>query len=88
MRTTIHTVTSAFMLMLLFGCAQPPTTPLNAKITTVTETCSEPRPMICTMVYTPVCGLRGADWQTYSNGCSACSDAEVSGYRAGECTEK
>ena len=51
--------------------------------------CTEPRPEICTMDYTPVCGLRktsGEDeWKTYSNACNACSDAAVVGHRPGAC---
>jgi hypothetical protein len=41
------------------------------------------------MDYTPVCGLQrqsGVEqWKTYSNACSACSDAAVVGYRKGAC---
>ena len=51
--------------------------------------CTEPRPEVCTMDYTPVCGLRNVageeEWKTYSNACSACSDPIVSGYRKGTC---
>lgn len=59
--------------------------------------CEDPRPQICTMDYRPVCALRdtgvrcvttpcpSTEWATYSNGCSACSDARVTGYVSGEC---
>jgi len=47
--------------------------------------CLDPRPEMCTMDYVPVCGKRGDEWKTYSNACSACSDAEVSGFRPGAC---
>ncbi|UCB55409.1 MAG: hypothetical protein JSW45_02455, partial [Thiotrichales bacterium] len=51
--------------------------------------CTEPRPQVCTMDYTPVCGLRNSsaedEWKTYSNACGACSDATVVGYRPGAC---
>ena len=48
--------------------------------------CSEPRPQICTMDYQPVCAeLKDGGSKTYSNGCSSCSDANVVGYRDGEC---
>jgi len=51
--------------------------------------CTEPRPEICTMDYTPVCGLQrvaGAEqWKTYSNACSSCSDATVVGYNKDAC---
>ncbi len=59
--------------------------------------CQDPRPQMCTMDYRPVCGLRdtgircvttpcpSTEWKTYSNGCAACSDAQVFGYVSGEC---
>ena len=60
--------------------------------------CQDPRPQICTMDYKPVCASRdtgvrcvttpcpSTEWKTYSNGCTACSDALVFGYVGGECT--
>lgn len=67
-----------------FGCAATKT---NSDITL----CTEPRPEICTMDYTPVCGLRNVDgkeeWKTYSNACSACSDATVTGYKKDACSK-
>ncbi|MDH3401689.1 MAG: SgcJ/EcaC family oxidoreductase, partial [Chromatiales bacterium] len=60
--------------------------------------CQDPRPQMCTMDYRPVCGLRdtgircvttpcpSTEWKTYSNGCTACSDAQVFGYVIGECS--
>ena len=51
--------------------------------------CADPRPEICTMDYTPVCGqLRDGTEKTYSNGCSACSDIAVESYRPGACEEQ
>ncbi len=48
--------------------------------------CTEPRPEICTMDYNPVCGtLDNGGTRTFSNGCSACSDASVIGWVTGEC---
>lgn len=51
--------------------------------------CQDPRPEICTMNYDPVCGVREEEgketFETYSNGCSACSHGEVRGYRPGAC---
>ena len=52
----------------------------------VDKTCTDPRPQVCTMDYTPVCGVRvDQTSKTYSNGCSACSDSEVVGYQEGAC---
>jgi hypothetical protein len=65
-----------------FGCSSA-----NAK-DDMTE-CTEPRPEICTMDYTPVCGLQRVSgteqWKTYSNACSACSDFTVIGYKKDAC---
>ena len=48
--------------------------------------CTEPRPEVCTQDYQPVCAvLRDGSLRTYSNGCSACSDPAVTGYREGAC---
>ena len=48
--------------------------------------CEEPRPEICTMEYVPVCGkLIDGSLKTYSNGCNACSDKKVKGYKFGPC---
>ena len=48
-----------------------------------THTCTpeEKENVACTMDYNPVCGN---DWQTYSNGCSACS-AKVDSWSSGGC---
>jgi len=49
-------------------------------------TCPEVRPQICTHEYRPVCAqLQDGSLKTYSNGCTACSDPAVTGYREGAC---
>ena len=85
---------TALMLPLVLGCSHADSEPPPA----FTE-CSDPRPQMCTMDYRPVCATRdtgircvqapcpSSDWKTYSNGCSACSDPDVSGYRGGSCDE-
>ena len=54
----------------------------------------EQRNVICTAIYSPVCGwfdlvkiqcVRYPCAQAFSNGCSACSDDKVLYYTAGEC---
>ncbi len=62
--------------------------------------CEDPRPELCTMDYQPVCALRdtgvrcvttpclSAEWKTYSNACSACSDPDVMGHKQGECPDE
>lgn len=48
--------------------------------------CSNPRPEICTLDWTPVCGATSTgSTKTYANACNACSDKEVVGYVSGEC---
>ncbi len=48
--------------------------------------CPEPRPQICTMDYRPVCAeLKNGGFKVFSNGCMACADSTVVGYRQGEC---
>jgi len=51
-------------------------------------TCPEPRPQMCTMDYRPVCAqMKDGSSKEYSNGCTSCSDPNVSGYRDGACKE-
>lgn len=48
--------------------------------------CPSPRPQVCTQDYRPVCAvLQDGSFNTYPNGCNACSDPAVSGYREGPC---
>jgi len=53
---------------------------------TLATICEDPRSQICTMNYDPVCGiLRDGSQKTFSNGCGACSDANIIGHDPGEC---
>ena len=48
--------------------------------------CTEPRKQMCTREYRPVCGQKvGGTTGTYSNKCTACSNAEVKAYTVGAC---
>ncbi len=48
--------------------------------------CTQPRPQMCIELYLPVCAeLRDGTQRTYPSGCSACSDANVAGYRPNRC---
>ncbi len=73
---------SAAMLIACSGCAQTAIQPELVR-------CTEPRPEICTMDYTPVCALVSeagtSQWKTYANACTACSDSAVTGYRENAC---
>ena len=72
------------ILIAATGCTQAETKPGLVQ-------CTEPRPEVCTMDYTPVCALRTGSgeeqWKTYANACTACSDAAVTGYRENACPE-
>jgi hypothetical protein len=58
----------------------------NAGSTKEMVPCTEPRPQVCTQDYRPVCAeLQDGSFKTFSNGCSACSDPAVTGYRDGAC---
>lgn len=90
-------ISMTLMLTVLVGCGHAADEP-PSKALALTK-CSDPRPQMCTMDYRPVCAQRdtgircvkapcpSSEWKTYSNGCSACSDADVSGYRGGSCDE-
>ena len=59
--------------------------------------CPDNRPEVCTQIYQPVCGLvdtgircittpcPSAEYKTFGNACTACSDKNVTGYSEGEC---
>jgi cytochrome c5 len=75
-----HKVRSALLILLMAGCSNNKTTDPALQL------CEEPRPEMCTMQYDPVCGQRQDDSrETYSTGCTACSDASVKGWLPGEC---
>ena len=75
--------------VLLSGCAQttggadPEAVPASAA-----TICTDPRPMVCTMEYRPVCAalVAGAE-KTYPSGCNACADVAVASWRDGPCEE-
>jgi len=83
------------ILILLSACAIRETAQLPANAIH----CSDPRPQICTMDYTPVCATRDngrrctttpcdtTETATYANACGACSDAQVYYHVAGACSE-
>jgi hypothetical protein len=85
------------LLTVLAGCSHAADEPPRQAL--LTTECTDPRPQMCTMDYRPVCAQRdtgircvttpcpSSEWKTYSNGCSACSDPNVSGYRGGSCDD-
>ncbi len=75
----------ASALMLITACSTAQT---DSSSEAAAVQCKEPRPMMCTMDYTPVCGLhKDHSVKTYSNGCSACAVHEVVSWTNGECPE-
>ncbi len=55
---------------------------------TAQTVCTDPRPMVCTMEYRPVCAalVAGAE-RTYPSGCNACADIAVASWADGPCEE-
>ena len=74
------------LLAMLVGCgAGDYQRPLGAELH---QQCPETRTQVCTMEYAPVCAFVGKDQRKqYSNACSACGNAAVSGYISGPCPQ-
>ena len=71
------------------GCTATPESTDDGEPRAAEVLCTDPRPEICAMDYTPVCGqLDDGTEKTFSNGCSACSDRAVVSYRPGACEEQ
>ena len=50
--------------------------------------CTDPRSVICTREYVPVCGVKAdGTMKTYGNKCEACAFIEVTGYYSDECSK-
>ena len=77
-------------LSVLAGCAQPSGQGGSMVVPAPADTvCTEPRPMVCTMEYRPVCAsLAVGSEKTYPSGCNACADIAVSSWRDGPCEER
>ena len=72
------------ILLSLGACASSKLNPPSAG--SPQTVCTEPRPQVCTMDYTPVCAeLQNSELKTYANACGACADASVVSHRAGAC---
>jgi len=76
-------LTSVLAVLAIAGCAtsQPPSDDADPR-----TFCGEPRPMVCTMEYRPVCaGLIEGGEKTYSSPCNACADVAVAHYTPQAC---
>ncbi len=82
----IRNIYIMLLCLALGGCAAPAA---NQSIPAADATvCEDQRPEVCTMDYRPVCAnLADGSNKTYSNGCGACSDANVNSWVEGECPE-
>ena len=50
--------------------------------------CTEPRPMVCTMEYRPVCAAMVVGGKkTYPSGCNACADIAVQSWMDAPCED-
>lgn len=66
------------------GCGCEVTAAVEQKLQAVD--CEDPRPQACTREYRPVCGQDvNGNSETYSTGCTACSNEEVISYTEGAC---
>ncbi len=89
----LRVVLPLFLIVVLVNCAPMSGTGVPAKNTSGAEgagstQCSDPRPMVCTMEYRPVCAtLVSGDAATYPSGCNACADILVKNWTDGPCEE-
>ena len=68
------------------GCGTSTLAPDNAAAATL---CEDPRPMVCTMEYMPVCAnLAAGGTATYPSGCNACADIAVASWVDSPCEEE
>jgi len=66
-----------------------PAVPKEGLKTAEGAVCKEPRPMICTMEYRPVCAtLENGSSATYASGCNACADIAVTQWTPNACEDQ
>ena len=71
---------------LMAGCIT--STPATGNLADATR-CEDPRPMVCTMEYMPVCAdLVAGGTATYPSGCNACADVAVTSWVESPCEEE
>ena len=73
-------------MALMAGCVTATLAPSNSANATL---CEDPRPMVCTMEYRPVCAdLVAGGTATYPSGCNACADVAVASWVESPCEEE
>jgi hypothetical protein len=85
-------VVPIFLIAALVSCTQLSDSGVSANESDVVNAevtqCRNPRPMVCTMEYRPVCAtLSGGGMATYPSGCNACADVAVERWTDGPCEE-
>lgn len=72
---------ASLLLILCAGCGTTEPSPPS-----LVQVCNTPRPQVCTMEYSPVCGtLVVGAVKDYSSRCNACADDAVVSYVPGTC---
>ncbi|WP_435214043.1 hypothetical protein ACMAY6_02110 [Luminiphilus sp. nBUS_16] len=89
----LRVVMPLFLIIVLVNCAPMSGTGVSTKNGSEAESaastqCRDPRPMVCTMEYRPVCAtLVSGGAATYPSGCNACADVVVNSWTDGPCEE-
>lgn len=87
--TSMNLRTAALCLcigLLIGACASAPP-PAEPVVDDGRIACRDPRPMVCTMEYMPVCAELGdGAEQEYASKCNACADIAVVAYRPERCS--
>jgi hypothetical protein len=86
-RSLVLSALAGTCLAVVAACTNSPATTKATDERIGFVACQAPRPEACTMHYDPVCGeVNEGVSKAYSNACVACSDRNVTGYRAGACS--
>ena len=102
LKQILNSALLAGMAIFIFACQTsiknlPSSAVVNTKPVIVYSECKEPRSVMCTREYRPVCAKRdtgircvttpcpSTDTVTKSNACTACADPKVYGYTMGAC---
>jgi len=86
-RGFLRLLAGAALTFLVVGCSNAGNKPVEVTADPVALIpCQEPRAQMCIQLYEPVCArLQDGTEKTFSNGCTACADPAVRGYRPGGC---
>ncbi|VAW60449.1 hypothetical protein MNBD_GAMMA08-2100 [hydrothermal vent metagenome] len=83
MKNKINILAIFLVSFSLFSCAA---TEKKAVVEVELTKCKTPKSQICTREYKPVCGYEvDGNYKTFSNACTACSNAKIVSYAEGAC---